>query len=116
MTTTTTSTEKMNEPNWTTHEKSCLKNKYSTDLLVENCSPIHLTDKTFPSDAYVVTFRNPDGEIQKDLVRSAKRVNIFDMYYDKFGQGAMLSIDFGPGNVNPKLWGNKPQEEKKKRR
>jgi len=114
MITTTTSTETMD--NWTTHEKSCLRNKYSTDLLVENCNSLHLSDKSFPSDAYVVTFRNPDGVVQKDLVRSAKRVNIFDMYYDKFGPGAMMDIDFGPGTANPKLWGEQQPQEKKKRR
>lgn len=114
--TTTTSIETMDEVYWTPQEKSNLKNKYSTELLVENCGPIELNDKSYPLDAYLVIYKNSDGEIQKDLVRSSKKVNIFDMYYDKFGPGALISIEFGPGTVNPKLWGSKPPESKKKRR
>lgn len=38
------------------------------------------------------------------------------MYYDKFGPGAMMDIDFGPGTANPKLWGEQQPQEKKKRR
>jgi len=114
--TTTTSIETMDEVYWTPQEKSNLKNKYSTELLVENCGPIELNDKSYPLDAYLVIYKNAEGNIQKDLVRSSKKVNIFDMYYDKFGSGSLISIQFGPGTVNPKLWGNKPPETKKKRR
>jgi hypothetical protein len=37
------------------------------------------------------------------------------MYYDKYGPGAVKKIDFGYGRTNPKLWGYK-QPEKKKRK
>ncbi len=116
MNTTTTRQDTMDEVYWTPQEKSSLKNKYGTELLVESCTELHLQDKSFPMDAYVVTYKNYEGEVKKDLVRSAKRVNIFDMYYDKFGPDSMMDIDFGPGRVNPKIWGEKPQEEKKRRR
>jgi len=49
------------------------------------------------------------------LVRTAKRSRLFDMYYDKFGSNSVVSIDFGPGNINPKLW-NLPKPEPKKKR
>jgi hypothetical protein len=37
------------------------------------------------------------------------------MYYDTYGPGTLKKIDFGYGRVNPKLWGYR-QPEKKKRR
>jgi|TARA_A100001201_G_scaffold391_4_gene1078 hypothetical protein len=37
------------------------------------------------------------------------------MYYDKFGPNTVISIDFGPGTINPKLW-NLPKPEAKKKR
>ena len=43
-------------------------------------------------------------------------VNIFDFYYDRYGAGALISIDFGYGQINPKMWGYKPPGEKKKRK
>jgi hypothetical protein len=49
-----------------------------------------------------------------DLVRGS-RVKIFDMYYDKYGPGSVKKIDFGYGRTNPKLWGIK-QPEKRKRK
>ena len=43
------------------------------------------------------------------------RTRIFDMYYDKYGPGAVQKIDFGYGRTNPKLWGYKQPDKKKKR-
>ena len=37
------------------------------------------------------------------------------MYYDKYGKGAVQKIDFGYGTMNPKLWGQKPKKEKKRK-
>ena len=43
-----------------------------------------------------------------------KTVELFDMYYDKYGKGAVQTIDFGYGTVNPKLWRYKSKDKKKK--
>ena len=51
-----------------------------------------------------------------DLTRCRKVVNLFDLYYDKYGPGAIKKIDFGFGTVNPKLWGYKAPSDKKKRK
>ena len=56
-----------------------------------------------------------DGVEHIDLVRCSKVVRLFDMYYDKYGKGAVQKIDFGYGTVNPKLWGNKPKKDKKRK-
>ena len=36
------------------------------------------------------------------------------MYWDKFGSN-LKSIDFGNGRINPKLWGYKAPESKKRK-
>ena len=54
-----------------------------------------------------------DGELRYDLTRGS-RTSLFDMYYDKFGAGSIVSIQYGPGLVSPKVWGlpitNKPKK------
>ena len=50
-----------------------------------------------------------------DLTRCKSQVNLFDMYYDTYGPGAVQSISYGYGTVNPKLWGNKAPETKKRK-
>ena len=37
------------------------------------------------------------------------------MYYDRYGKDAVRKFDFGFGTMNPKLWGNKPKKEKKRK-
>ena len=114
-----TKTEEVKGPKlyWTAKEKEQLNNKYSTELIVENCNEEQRTNKYLPSDAYVVTYKH-EKELRTDLVRAATRVNIFDMYYDKFGSSQLVSIEYGPGLMSPKLWGvekpSKPRRRKKK--
>ena len=102
---------------WTAKEKETLNNKYSTELLTENSNEEQRNNKYLPSDAYIVTYKHED-EFRKDLVRASSRVNIFDMYYDKFGSKNLVSIEYGPGTMSPKLWGvdkpSKPRRRKKK--
>ena len=60
-----------------------------------------------------MTYKIGDA-VRNDLVRCHAKVNIFDMYYDKFGAGSIVSIEYGPGTVSPKTWGlptpNKPKK------
>ena len=113
MTKTKTRDEVMSEFYWTLKEKEDLNSKYSTSLIKENCNSEELKDKTLPSDAYIVTYKVDDA-VRNDLVRCHAKVNIFDMYYDKFGAGSIVSIEYGPGIVSPKTWGvpmpNKPKK------
>ena len=113
MTKTKTRDEVMSEFYWTLKEKEDLNSKYSTSLIKENCNNEELKDKTLPSDAYIVTYKVGDA-VRNDLVRCHAKVNIFDMYYDKFGAGSIVSIEYGPGIVSPKTWGvpmpNKPKK------
>jgi len=43
-------------------------------------------------------------------------VNVFDMYFDRYGKGSVQKIDFGHGTVNPSQYGYKPPEKKRKRK
>ena len=72
-----------------------------------------LRKTNYPSDAMIVTYKVKD-KVHFDLCRGSK-VNIFDLYYDKFGKDSLQGIDFGHGNINPQMWGYKTKEKKKKR-
>ena len=112
---TKTRDEVMSEAYWTPKEKEDLSTRYSTSLIKENCNQGEMSDKTLPSDAYIVTYKI-QGEVRNDLVRCHAKVNIFDMYYDKFGAGSIVDIRYGPGTVNPKIWGAAQAPTKPKKR
>ena len=43
-------------------------------------------------------------------------VNIFDMYFDRYGKDSIQKIDYGHGTVNPGQWGYKAPVKKVKKR
>jgi hypothetical protein len=106
--------EKVEMADNTENRKIVLPHEYGCEILLEKTTLNKAKDYSFPNDAYLVWYI-VDGEECIDLTRGAKRVNLFDMYYDKYGPGAIQKIDFGYGRVNPKLWGYKQPEKKKKR-
>ena len=112
---TKTRDEVMAEVYWTSKEKEDLNTKYSTSLVKENCNQEEMKAKSLPSDAYIVTYKIGDS-VRNDLVRCHAKVNIFDMYYDKFGGDSIISIEYGPGTVNPKIWGAAQAPTKPKKR
>ena len=87
---------------------------YSCQILQEKTTLEAANDKTLPNDARLVWYL-ADGVENIDLTRCRKVVEMFDFYYDKYGAGAVQKIDFGYGQVNPKLWGYEKKEEKKRR-
>lgn len=99
---------------WTPEEKQSLPPRYGCQILLENTTIEEAKDPSFPCDAYLV-FYTVNGKKYIDLCRSGKRASIFDLYYDKFGPGVVQKIDWGYGRTNPKIWGYK-QPEKKKRK
>ena len=72
-------------------------------------------DRKLPTDAFNV-FYVVDGEERLDVTRSGKMVNVFDLYYDKYGKDSLKKIDYGQGTVNPSQWGYKNKEPQKKKR
>jgi hypothetical protein len=94
-------------------EKKVLPHEYGCEVLLEKTTLERAKDSSFPNDAYLIWYHH-NNEDCIDLVRGT-RVRIFDMYYDRFGSDAILKIDFGYGRTNPKIWGYKQPEKKKKK-
>ena len=110
---TTETKQSKTTPTWDKKEKAAISD-YGCELLVENADQKELRKTNYPSDAMIVTYKVKD-KVHFDLCRGSK-VNIFDLYYDKFGKESVQGIDFGHGNINPAMWGYKTKEKKKKGR
>ena len=87
---------------------------YSCQILQEKTTLEAANDKSLPNDARLIWYV-VGGVEYIDLTRCKKTSQLFDMYYDRYGKGAVQRIDFGYGQMNPKLWGNKPKKEKKRK-
>jgi hypothetical protein len=98
---------------WTPEEKKEIPSQYGCEILFERTTLQQIKNPSLPSDAYIVIYR-VNNETFMDLCRGT-RVKIFDMYYDKFGPQSVQKIDWGYGRVNPRLWGYKASEGKKKK-
>ena len=97
---------------WTPAEKETCKTRYGCDIMIENGSYAEVCTKDVPNDAYIVKYM-VDNKICFDLTRGT-RTRLFDMYWDKFRDN-LKSIDWGYGRMNPKLWGIKSPEKKKRK-
>ena len=98
---------------WTKEERDTLKEKYGSEIIVENGSYEDVSTSQAPTDAYVVKYVHED-KICFDLTRGTK-VKLFDMYWDKFKEG-LQSIEYGRGSVKPSVWGYQAPVKKKKRK
>tara|TARA_B100001094_G_scaffold170341_1_gene164755 strand:- start:1761 stop:2123 length:363 start_codon:yes stop_codon:yes gene_type:complete len=98
---------------WSIEEKKTIST-YGCQLLTENATKDQVEDKKVPSDAMIVTYKTEE-KVHQDLCRGSK-VNIFDLYYDKFGKDSVVSIDWGHGTVHPHIWGYKAPEKKRRRK
>ena len=105
--------EKQSKSQWTKEERDLFSN-YGCQLLVENATEEQQGDRAMPTDASVIWYKVGD-QLYKDMVRGP-RVNLFDLYFDKFGKGAIQKIDYGKGTVNPARWGYKAPVKKKRRK
>ncbi len=94
-------------------QNQVLPHEYGCEILLQDTTLDKVKDPSFPNDAYLIWY-NIDNEEHIDLIRGS-RVRIFDMYYDKYGPGAIQKIDFGYGRTNPKLWGYKQPSKKNKK-
>ena len=90
---------------------------YYCEIILERTTKEKAEDKSLPTDAFNVYYV-VDGEEYLDVTRSEKMMNIFDMYYDRYGKDAVQKIDYGAGAVRPNLWGLKatPPKKGKKRK
>ena len=88
---------------------------YWCDIILEKTTIEKADDRSLPTDAFNV-FYIVDGKEHLDVTRSEKMVNVFDMYYDRYGKGAVQKITYGHGTIRPNLWGVKAPEKKKRRK
>ena len=88
---------------------------YWCDIILEKTTQEKALDRSLPTDAFNVTYM-VEGKEHLDVTRSEKMANVFDMYYDKYGKGAVKSISYGHGTIRPNLWNVKPPERKKRKR
>ena len=88
---------------------------YSCEILLEKTTVDKADDRKLPSDAINV-FYMVEGEERLDVTRSGKMVNVFNLYYDKYGKDSVRKIDYGHGTVNPSQWGYKQPDKKKRRK
>ena len=88
---------------------------YWCDIILEKTTQEKALDRKLPTDAFNVTYV-VEGQSYLDVTRSEKMVNVFDMYYDRYGKGAVQKITYGHGTIRPNLWGVKPPEKKKRRK
>ena len=100
---------------WSKKEKDSSKETYGCEIVVENGKPSDVRTTDAPTDCFIVTYEF-NGDTHQDLTRGS-RVNVFDMYYDKFKKG-LKDIQYGHGNISPKMWGYRskqaPQRKKRK--
>ena len=82
-------------------------------ILFENCDPDKAEDKTLPNNAFLVEYKSEDTTCY-DIAVAAKQSEIFDHYYDKYKSG-FVTMKQAEGRINPKLWGNEPPKNKKKK-
>ena len=82
-------------------------------ILYEDCDPSLADDRSLPHTAYLVEYKK-DGMSHYDIVMAGKRVDIFDYYWDKYRHD-FVTMNQSEGRTNPKLWGNKPPETKKRK-
>ena len=117
MTKTTVKETKMKEEKlyWTKAEIETVPANYGCVLIKERATLEEQKNKQLPRDVHRIFYKVQD-EIHCDMVRTSRKVDLFDMYYDKFGPGVVHKIDWGYGTINPKSWGYVQPENKKKRR
>ena len=105
-------TEELKKP-----EKKFDTSAYSCQIILEKTTIDKAQDRSLPTDAFNVTYV-VEGETRLDVTRSEKMMNVFDLYYDRYGKGAVQSITYGHGTIRPNLWGVKatPPKKGKKRK
>ena len=99
---------------WSKQERESCKEKYGCEIIIDDGTLEDVSIKHVPTDACIVKYLFED-KVRFDLTRGSK-VSIFDMYYDRFKQGALQSINFGNGSIKPNLWNYQTAPTKKKKR
>jgi hypothetical protein len=79
-------------------------------IIHKNCDKNLAKDKTLPRNSYLVTYLQEE-ELSYDIVQSSSKVEIFDYYYDRYGN-VLRDIRWTDGTVNPKCYQAKSKNKK----
>jgi len=84
-------------------------------ILFENCDPDKANDRELPNNSFLVEYKVDGGVASSyDIAAAAKQSEIFDHYYDKYKKG-FVTMNQTEGRINPKLYGVKAPETKKRK-
>ena len=81
------------------------------NVLKEKCQVTDANDKTLPYTAYLVHYIE-NGKECYDIAIPQSQVEMFDYYYDKYKKDFKW-FKQSQGIVNPKLWKNQHEADKK---
>lgn len=98
---------------WEDSDKKQTLKQYGIYLIKSECEPENAKDLKLPSNSFLVTI-NHDGHVFHDIVQCYNASTAFDAYYDKFGKMSVVSIVNTAGQVNPKVYGFKPVDKKRR--
>lgn len=104
----------VNLENDSNNKNDVLPSKYGCQILFQDTTLEQVKDPSLPTDAYLVYYKFQE-KICLDLCRGGKRADIFDFYYDKYGKDSLQKISWGYGKCNPRIWGYKSPEKKKRK-
>ena len=86
---------------------------YSCQILQEKTTLEAANDKSLPNDARLIYYI-VDGVQHIDLTRCKKTVQLFDMYYDKYGPGAVQRLNLDLEQSTPNCGDIKNQTTRKR--
>ena len=81
-------------------------------IIHQDCDPTMAEDRSLPYSAYLIEYLQ-DGMTKFDIATGNKQVDLFDYYWDNYRHD-FKNMTQTEGRINPKLWGNKPPDKKKK--
>ena len=101
---------------WSVEDKKEAKEKYWINIHAPDCSLEKSNVKSLPTNSYLVEYTVDNSDkIHYDIVIAAKRVDVFDFYWDKL-KGGLKKIGYTNGTRNPAMWGNPPVPAPKKKK
>jgi len=83
------------------------------NLIHKDCDPSLAEDKNLPVNSYIILYCI-NNEKKYDIVQASGFVEVFDNYYDEYGKESIKSIKWTNGTINPRLYGYKIKENKKR--
>ena len=83
--------------------------------LHENCNPQEDNNTKLPYTAYLIWYKVED-QIRYDIAMGDKQVDVFDAYWDKYGEDGFIGMKQSEGRIQPNRWNVAPPPPKKRKR